>query len=82
MGLFELGDITKATLLLLGLVITMVLLFIPLDQSLPPLLHDLIPAYVEDKSIVVYLSRHIDFFMKLLPLGALLVIVLVIWRRY
>jgi hypothetical protein len=82
MSLFkQIQEAGKYFLLIIGLILGFLMLVVPLNELLPPILQDFIPVYLENKSLLVYLTEHLSFFYKIVPIAFFLIIIFVIWRK-
>ena len=79
--MFFFREFKHAFVLFIIMAIGLVALVVPLDQVLPPFFVDWVPPFLSNKSILLYLHEHIDFFLMIIPAVGLFTIILYLWRK-
>lgn len=79
--MFSYREVKQAFILFVLGSIGLLALLVPLNQLLPDFFDSMVPDFLENTSIVMYLHQHLNFLIEIIAAVGLFAFILYLWRK-
>lgn len=79
--MFSYREVKQAFVLFVLGSIGLLALLVPLNQLLPDFFDSMVPDFLENTSIIMYLHQHLNFFIEIIAVVGLFAFIIYLWRK-